>query len=449
MAVAKQGKRSGDGYNEQLAQRPTSYLLWGPGLPYGRRMTRRTSAFEKLQALAGHVLTPSAPIDDRDLFAGRGEQLMAMLDAVNGKGQHIVVHGERGVGKTSLVSILPHMLDGIPVVRVNCSSAASYGSLWAQALGEIKWRHESKMIGFAEAKATGLVTLAQQVSGAPAMADVINVLKRFPAPMVFIFDEFDQADAVGVRKEFADTIKALSDYSIVATIVLVGVGDDVRSLISAHASIERALVQIPMPRMKSDELVVILDKAAQKLKISFSKEAAGRIVRLAQGLPQYVHLLGLHATRHALEQERLSVTARDFDEGVKTAISRINQSVSHAYTDATTSHRKDTLFKKVLLACALAKVDEHSTFASTDLRVPLNALGLNLDIPAFASHLNKFSSGDRGNILQKMGVARRYRYRFSNPLVQPYVIMRGLADKAVTMTIIDHIIRRQASKAAV
>jgi hypothetical protein len=35
-------------------------------------------------------------------------------------------------------------------------------------------------------------------------------------------------------------------------------------------------------------------------------------------------------------------------------------------------------------------------------------------------------------VLQKRGSPRQFRYRFVNPLLQPYVVMRGLSEGAVS-----------------
>ena len=51
-----------------------------------------------LLAEVGGVFSPGAPIDQQDLFAGRISQVERAIDAVNGKGQHIAIFGERGVG---------------------------------------------------------------------------------------------------------------------------------------------------------------------------------------------------------------------------------------------------------------------------------------------------------------------------------------------------------------
>ena len=54
------------------------------------------------------------------------------------------------------------------------------------------------------------------------------------------------------------------------------------------------------------------------------------------------------------------------------------------------------------------------------------------EIAAFSRHLADFCSDDRGPVLERTGVPRRYRFRFRNPLLQPFVIMKGLAEKLIT-----------------
>lgn len=61
-------------------------------------------ARRRLLAL-GEVFTPSAPIDDQELFAGRNHELFSVIEAMQSAGQHAVIFGERGVGKTSLARV--------------------------------------------------------------------------------------------------------------------------------------------------------------------------------------------------------------------------------------------------------------------------------------------------------------------------------------------------------
>jgi ABC-type lipoprotein export system ATPase subunit len=44
------------------------------------------------------------------LLAGRDKQIALVIDAVNQKGQHVIICGERGVGKTSLFNVLKSFL---------------------------------------------------------------------------------------------------------------------------------------------------------------------------------------------------------------------------------------------------------------------------------------------------------------------------------------------------
>src|SRR5438270_3834188 len=88
------------------------------------------------------------------------------------------------------------------------------------------------------------------------------------------------------------------------------------------------------------------------------------VVALAQGLPNYVHLITQNACRVALDHNRTHVRADDLGEAVDQSIESVQQSVLDTYHRATTSNR-ETLYKQVLLACALAKRDEKGTFGGT------------------------------------------------------------------------------------
>ena len=61
-------------------------------------------------------------------------------------------------------------------------------------------------------------------------------------------------------------------------------------------------------------------------------------------------------------------------------------------------------------------------------------MGRPYDIPAFAPHLKAFTEIDRGNVLRKDGVPRRYRYRFRNPLLQPFSILSALTEGVIPTT---------------
>jgi len=46
--------------------------------------------------------------------------------------------------------------------------------------------------------------------------------------------------------------------------------------------------------------------------------------------------------------------------------------------------------------------------------------------------LKDLSGPGRGRILQRVGESFRLRYRISNPILRPYIVMRGIKDKLIT-----------------
>ena len=63
-------------------------------------------------------------------------------------------------------------------------------------------------------------------------------------------------------------------------------------------------------------------------------------------------------------------------------------------------------------------------------------MGKPYNIPAFIRHLNEFSDR-RGPVLQRSGTERKYRVRFLNPLMQPFVIAHGLAGSLIGYDVLD------------
>ena len=54
-----------------------------------------------------------------------------------------------------------------------------------------------------------------------------------------------------------------------------------------------------------------------------------------------------------------------------------------------------------------------------------------MDIPNYSTNLSNLCSEERGPALIKMGKAKRYQYRFANPLLQPLTIMIGATEGLV------------------
>lgn len=409
---------------------------------------------EYLDVRAGQVFVPATPVSQDGIFAGRFEQIRRVVDAVNQAGQHAIVFGERGVGKTSLANILATKLSvddkdtSIIAPRINCDGNDTFGSVWKKVFRRIYIQRHAQTAGFNSKQIQEKVRASESIANPATPDEVVNMLMLMAPPhnksiIIIIIDEFDRLTNKGVRRTIADTIKALSDYDVQATVVLVGVADSVDGLISEHQSIERALVQVQMPRMSPEEIQEILDTGMERLSMTMDQEAKNRIGLIAQGLPHYTHALGLYSTRQAISQSSKEVTCAHLSVAITQAANQAQQSLQRAYHQAVSSPRKGNIYPQVLLACSLANPDKFGYFAAADVKKPISDIMKKpYEIGGFKKHLDDFIGEKRGRILQRTGTARKYRYRFGNPLLPSLIIIKGLIENRTDIKALDQVLPR-------
>jgi hypothetical protein len=297
---------------------------------------------------------------------------------------------------------------------------------------EVAWNEDQSVIGLLSTPTEKQVTLKQamQLSNYPTIDEVRRTLRSLPRSVI-IFDEFDRG-SIELKTAFTDFIKALSDYAVDTTIILVGVSETIDELIRDHASIVRALVQVQLPRMNERELHEILEKASKALKIQFTPNASALIVRMSQGLPHYTHLIGLHATRQAARRLSRVVQVQDVHRSFEKAVKQAVQSIQEKYLLAVHSTHREALYDKVILACAMASSaakDALGYFHPSDMVEPISQIlnRPNVTIATFQKHVNEFCESGRGGVLERHGLPRAYKYRFHDPLLPPYIFMTALA----------------------
>ena len=394
---------------------------------------QQKATFFDLSIKAKLIFNPGTPVNEKDLFSGRKSQIRRVLDVVLQRGHHAIIFGERGVGKTSLANVLegffPPEAKLFSETRINCDGADSFNTVWRKVLSGMNLTTSEKSIGFKSEKITTEFDIASILNTDENITDQVMksliMISQSITPVIII-DEFDRLN-VKVRRLFADFIKSLSDHSVNVTIIFIGVGDSVDDLIKEHESLSRNLVEIQMPRMSANEIEDIITTGLTRLGMKIAGNILSEIRLLAKGLPHYAHLLGLHASRVALDKFSLQITQDHLLTAIKKAVEDSNHSIVTKYHHGIRSTKKDNLFAAVLLACAKAEVNELGEFAAQDLRKPMKEItGKDYNIPAYAQHLNEFSESKRGNILIKSGTRKRFRYKFKDPLLQPFIIMKGL-----------------------
>lgn len=382
------------------------------------------------------AFSPGAPVQEKDLFSGRQTQIEALENAVLQRGRHAILYGERGVGKTSLANILSLVLykpnKTLIYVRVNADPQETFTSLWKKVFKRLSFE-----IIRNDSTAT-IKTIAEETPDRLSPDDIQLILSEFNESYtpIIVIDEFDRVVDESTTQLMADTIKALSDYSVNATVIIVGVADLVSSLISGHESITRCLVEIKMPRMSNEELKQLIITRYTRCGLTTDQDAVWKIIYLSKGLPYFAHLLGMKVALHCLNNKKLFISHSDVDKALESTVLEVDQSIKEKYIKAISSQRGDmeTLYPAVLLACACAQTDELGRFQQSAVTSPLNKIikGRTYQPSTFAMHMNAFTGIDRGLILQRFGSVRNYRYRFSDPMMQPYVIIRGINEGLMT-----------------
>src|SRR5438270_1377038 len=95
--------------------------------------------FFRRHQLIARAFRPAGPIDDATLFAGRGEKMIQVMDAVEQPAQHGAIYGGRGVGKTSLAKVLVKMLStDKTAVHYTCSTSDTFSSIWKSIFGDLR-----------------------------------------------------------------------------------------------------------------------------------------------------------------------------------------------------------------------------------------------------------------------------------------------------------------------
>ena len=313
-------------------------------------------------------------------------------------------------------------------MRVNCDHGDDFPSLWQKVIDEFEAVTASAptdrqpALKTATEKATEVLNF--DVIGPNQVRVAFRHLTQI-TPVVIFFDEFDQISDGETLTLVSNTIKLLSDQLEEVTLVPVGVSESVADLIAGHLSIQRNLAQVRLPRMDRNEIEGILDNGLAKLNMSVTEEARRFVRIIPRGFPQYAHLLAQEGARHAIYQDQTTITFNDIFSGTEVGLRKLDHSLSTAFDEATITANRSN-YADVLFACVWGKPDSDGYFSPASIREAFSIIaGRARDIHHFNPQLKTLSE-ERGQILHRKGTTRLHRYRFSDPLMEPYVLLRGM-----------------------
>ena len=178
------------------------------------------------------------------------------------------------------------------------------------------------------------------------------------------------------------------------------------------------------------DLNEVLDSRFRLTPLLLPDEARSEIVSISCGLPYYTQLLGKLVAQNALRRRRIHIQIDDIDAAMEDFLIEGGEAFEDDYRQATDSPKQAKLLHELFLASALADSDVSGDFSISDV-LRLHAViapSRSLHPLQVQRYLSQLISDKRGMVLKRSGVKSGYRYRFSDALMQPFVIIRGIKD---------------------
>lgn len=312
--------------------------------------------FSRIRTQLRTAFTPSRPIRNPEMLAGRRDVLRTLIRSIEDQQFHVIVYGERGIGKTSLLHTLAQIAgEARYLVRyASCSEDVSVSEFFRAIFADIPLLYHKDYLPTSEQVEEGYSfadLLPESTLGVPVISDAFAKLNG--TRLLVILDEFDRANEHEFRRGIAELIKNLSDRSIGVQLVIAGVASNLTELIEYIPSIRRNIRGLEVPNMSDEEVTDMIRRAEQASGLDYSPEALQLICEAAFGLPYLASLLGQHAGLAALDRGASDVAWGDVSKAIDQAASemrhRISSKAMHQMARVRSVGDKDAV-----LACACA-----------------------------------------------------------------------------------------------
>jgi Cdc6-like AAA superfamily ATPase len=284
---------------------------------------RNADRFAAVRAKLRHAFTPSQPVADRRLFAGRDDVLKTIIRSIEDQRLHVVLYGERGIGKTSLMHILTQAATEARyiVVYTSCGANSNFDETFRAAAAEIPLLFHSGFspTGSEAEKGSSLADLLPNEPLTPRKFGDLSA-RLTGTRVLIILDEFDRAESSAFRRDVAEVIKNLSDRLGRVQLVLAGVAADLTELVEHIPSIRRNIFALRVPKMSESEVLQIVANGEREADLKFDSQASAFVVEVARGSPYIANLICHHAGHAALDAGRSTVTPADVASAVDRTI---------------------------------------------------------------------------------------------------------------------------------
>ena len=388
------------------------------------------------------VLSPAQPLQSEEFLKGRADQLHGIEKALYAPGRHVLIHGMRGVGKSSLAQTAAFKIaKGYDPIIVRCDPQSTFKSIIKdicdEALGkdpriaeEIKTSEAGAGLSWSILNLMGKVSLGKterEIDEPLSVNDAVRAIQflcqKIGGKPVFVVDEFDLIPSVEVQRDFANLVKQVSDKHVGACFIFCGIADSAEALMAAHASADRYFHAVDLGKLPWDARIQIVETAAETLGIQIDKTTVYRIAMICDGFPYYVHFISEKLFWRVFEADNGGeVTPELFALAMEDAASAMDMKLRGPYEKATQKY--DDTYSAILFAVA----DGHELKKrSADIYTVYLRIMKDLDEKPFTrekynNRMNRLKSEAHGCILT---ANRQGWYEFTEKMIRGFVRLKA------------------------
>lgn len=384
-----------------------------------------------------NVFTPHIPIDEVAHFFGREDEASRLVSVINSPGQHILLYGDRGVGKTSLAKttckLILHKLQRGQIFEKKCDSGDTFASIFETPLEAcgidftLKETNKSHTQGGSAAVNT-LIAKADIVSKRETMTTnaatykpespswVANKLKSLSG--IMLIDEADAIQSATDKKKIAELIKLLSDQNSAFKLVVVGIAATGEELTAGHPSVERCLKEVALQRMCDEDLKKIITNGMHKLSLRIDSAVINKIVDISAGYPHFTHLISLKCGEIAILNETKYITKEILKSALNEAVKDSEGALQRMFESTLRALNNPHEYKLILLTASYCNTPE---FRSLELREKLKSMfDVEIDSTKLSRRLTKLTQGNGKSILN---TTARGCFQFTDPRMPSFLKM--------------------------
>ncbi len=266
------------------------------------------------------------------MFAGRRDILVSLIRAVEDQRSHVVIYGDRGAGKTSLLRMLSRSASEAKyiVAYFSCGATSDFNETFRSVAQEIPLLYHS-----------GVSPISLNADVGSSLSDLLGSGKLTPrlfgdaaaklvgTRVLVVLDEFDRAESAEFRRDVAELIKTLSDVSARLQLIIAGVAGDLVDLMEHIPSIRRNVTAVRVPAMQDAEVANLVDNGSRMSGIKFDPAAVDLVVSAARGSPYLTNLLCHVAGILALDAGRVRVEISDVSHALEDVIEDFRRRLPH------------------------------------------------------------------------------------------------------------------------